>query len=297
MNSRVGFIKKLWTTIVLIVLFSCSSGNDVVLEEVVTPSPGINNFIVELQVLSNEQDITTRGKLSVVSLFVFDSDNHFIEKVDVGKNTILNRRPVELSYPGIDSIRIVAWGGLQGVDVASMKAFGIISNLTVSLKHAKGLADMPGDLFFGQVDLSRPRSESEPVMLTMVRKTSALNLLVVGIPEKFGTTEGVFSFRLKCSYNVYDYKGELTGDAVEYVIPAYVDAGGDLSIDKAIIFPTSCLEIRLYRNAEEVFSVSRNEDGDKIEALVGEQLGVLYDLSDDVYMLHESAWDTIIQFL
>lgn len=310
MKARINLKSSLvvaLATLFAVSFTACSSDSDPVGNDASTTIQGSKDvdktpsdatfFSLKLQAMSDGSDVTTKGQLSDVTLFVFDDNNEFIETIAVEKAAILNRRPIEIPYSGSDRITVIAWGGLKNVDVPAMNMSNLISDLTVSLKQNNGIAHIPGDIFFGQTTLTRPTKADAAATMSVVRKVSSVDLLVTGVADKFGTTEGDFYFKVKSSQSVYTSAGELSGETVEYIIPAYVNAAGNVTVDKSSIFPTSEVEIELYRDDEIVFSISKDKNGKNLSAAAGKQLSICYDLARTYYAVHVASWGTVVQYV
>lgn len=304
MKARSLFSKSLAAAITLLVTMSfasCSSDSDTVAVDAAKTIETIEkttggSFSLKLQALSDGTDITTKGQLSAVTLFVFDEGNDFVQQINVDKATILNRRTIDITCNGSDRITVVAWGGLDNVQVSPLSVSNIISDLSISLKSNKGIAVAPGDVFFGQVTLAR-QTKSDVTTMSVERKVSSVDLSISGVADHFGDTEGEFYVKVKSSKSMYDHTGNLSGELVEYIVPAYVTANGVLKIDKTSIFPASQVELELYKDDNLVFAVSKDKNGNTLSAEAGKQVSVQYNLSRTSYTVHVASYGTVVQFV
>ena len=75
-----------------------------------------------------------------------------------------------------------------------MSKANIISDLQVSLKENNGIANIPSDLFYGQVTLHKNSSTKSTVSneLQIIRKTSIFQLSTKGLIKYLGSNAGNF---------------------------------------------------------------------------------------------------------
>lgn len=102
-----------------------------------------------------------------------------------------------------------------------MSKANIISDLQVSLKENNGIANIPSDLFYGQVTLHKNSSTKSTVSneLQIIRKTSIFQLSTKGLIKYLGSNAGNFEYRIKNTKCSLDYNGNPTGEEVESFSP------------------------------------------------------------------------------
>lgn len=234
-------------------------------------------FSVVLRALDvNGEDLTTKGDVKNVTLFVFDDQGYFVKQVAVEKAQILNRRAIEIACPGNDKITVIAWGGLSdNEELPSMSPVNIISDLQVKIKENNGVAACASDLFYGQVVIQRSSDtkSSDKKELAIQRKVSSVALSTEGLAQDNATYE----YRISKTQDSFDAEGNLTGEEVEYVIPATFNKKGVLVSESTPILPTSNLTVNLYKDGQLIFSAEKDQNGKTLSAKAGKQQNLVFD--------------------
>ena len=284
-----------FAVIVSAVSFSSCSGNDSDLDNILdnsstkttnTPKESDENgiqaeapFSVVLRALNvGGEDLTTKGDVKNVTLFVFDEEGYFVKQMVIEKSQILNRRTIDIACPGNDKITVIAWGGLsENEEFTAMSPANIISDLQVSVKENNGVAASTGDLFYGQIEIKRSSTKSsERSELAIQRKVSSVALSTEGLTQDNSTYE----YRISKSQDAFDANGELTGEEIEYVIPASFNKKGVLVAESSPILPTSNLTVSLYKDGKLVFSAEKDQNGKTLSAKAGKQQNLVFDKND-----------------
>ncbi len=232
-------------------------------------------FSVVLRTLNvGGEDLTTKGDVKNVTLFVFDEEGYFVKQVAVEKSQILNRKTIEIACPGNDKITVIAWGGLsENEEFTAMSPMNIISDLQVKVKENNGVATATGDLFYGQVEIKHSSTKSnDRSELALQRKVSSVSLSTEGLAQDNSTYE----YRISKSQEAFDANGELTGEEIEYAIPASFNKKGVLVADSPIL-PASNLTISLYKDGQLVFSAEKDQNGKNLSAKAGKQQNLVFD--------------------
>ncbi|MCD8269188.1 MAG: FimB/Mfa2 family fimbrial subunit [Parabacteroides sp.] len=232
-------------------------------------------FSVVLRTLNvGGEDLTTKGDVKNVTLFVFDEEGYFVKQIAVEKSQILNRKTIEIACPGNDKITVIAWGGLsENEEFTTMSPMNIISNLQVKVKENNGVATATGDLFYGQVEIKHSSTKSnDRSELALQRKVSSVSLSTEGLAQDNSTYE----YRISKSQEAFDANGELTGEEIEYAIPASFNKKGVLVADSPIL-PASNLTISLYKDGQLVFSAEKDQNGKNLSAKAGKQQNLVFD--------------------
>lgn len=232
-------------------------------------------FSVVLRTLNvGGEDLTTKGDVKNVTLFVFDEEGYFVKQIAVEKSQILNRKTIEIACPGNDKITVIAWGGLsENEEFTAMSPMNIISDLQVKVKENNGVATATGDLFYGQVEIKHSSTKSnERSELALQRKVSSVSLSTEGLAQDNSTYE----YRISKSQEAFDANGELTGEEIEYAIPASFNKKGVLVADSPIL-PASNLTISLYKDGQLVFSAEKDQNGKNLSAKAGKQQNLVFD--------------------
>lgn len=234
-------------------------------------------FSVVLRALDvNGDDLTTKGDVKNVMLFVFDDQGYFVKQVAVEKAQILNRRAIEIACPGNKEITVIAWGGLsENEEIPSMSPVNIISDLQVKIKENNGVAACASDLFYGQVVIQRTSDTKsfDKKELAIERKVSSVALSTEGLTQDNSTYE----YRISKTQDSFDAEGNLTGEEVEYVIPATFNKKGVLVSESTPILPTSNLTVNLYKDGQLIFSAEKDQNGNSLSAKAGKQQNLVFD--------------------
>lgn len=234
-------------------------------------------FSVVLRALDTTgEDLTTKGDVSNVTLFVFDEQGYFVKQIAVEKAEILNRRTIDINCPGNDKITVIAWGGVtDNEEFTAMSPANIISDLEVKIKENDGIAKSASDLFYGQVVITRSTDtkSTDKQEIAIQRKVSSITLTTNGLTQDDSTYE----YRISKSKDSFDANGELTGDEVEYVIPASFNKKGALVAETTPILPTSKLTVELYKDGKLVFSAEKDQKDRELSAKAGKQQNLVFD--------------------
>lgn len=292
---------SLWTLSVVLSFASCSADSDsnAIIDERVpleTEAP----FSVILKAYSENQNVTAKGYVESATLYVFDENNDFYKQMTVTKNQMLQVEPVEISCPGSDKITVVAWAGLsnESEEISNMNRANIISDLQVSLKQNNGVANsLPGDLFYGQITLHRSSTKASAQELKVERKVSSMSIMTKGVTKVFDSKEGNFYYKIKRTKSSFNCNGELTGNDVEYIIPATLNEKGNLSTGTFSILPANDVTIELYRDDILVLSSENVKNSENVAANEGEQTNIVFDLSRNNISINVSDWGTVVQYV
>lgn len=294
-----------FAVIVLMLQAACSpdgfSDNLIGLGNDEAQSLAVAPFSIVLKALDAEgADVTSQGEVKNVTLFVFDAQNDFVEQVSVGESALLQRQSIDIACPGTDALTVIAWGGLsaENVEISSLSQADIISALQIELKRNNGIAHVPGDLFYGLGKVERVTTKGECQELTLQRKVSSVSLITKGLVKYFGTTDGVYKYKVRHTKSAFDYKGDLTGDGVEYVFSASFDKNGRLVTDTQPVLPSSDLVIELFRNDSLLYSAEKNQAGDPFFAVAGKQMNYLFNYDGScTSSVVVTSWGSLVKYV
>lgn len=277
---------------------SCStdSSNDVDTIVTETIEKSESPFSIVLKAKNSEGvDITTKGDVNDVTLFVFDQQDNFVKQINISKSSLLNRSVIDIQCPNTEKITVIAWSGISpnNENISAMSQANIISDLEVSLKSNNGVATHPSDLFHGQTTINRNNTKTNSTNeLVIARKTAIFNLTTKGLDDK----NCEYYYKIKNSKGSLNYQGEISGDEVEYLIPANFDNKGNLVASSQTILPADQVVIELYKNGNLLFSNKNDQKNEILSAKAGKQLDITFkyagDISTNVVI---TDWATIIQ--
>ncbi|KKB52133.1 hypothetical protein HMPREF1212_00274 [Parabacteroides sp. HGS0025] len=256
------------------------------------------SFSVVLKAYSDNKDITVKGDVDQTTLFVFDQNNDFYKQVTLDRTYLLQAKPVEISCPGSKQITVVAWAGLssENEEISTMSQANIISDLQVSLKQNNGVAaTLPGDLFYGQVTLKSASTKSGAETLKIERKVSSISLITKSVIKVLDSKEGNFYYKVKNTKGSFNHNGELTGENIEYIIPATLNAKGNVVAENTTILPASNITVELYKDDKMILSSENVKNLEKVSVNEGELSELTFDLSRNSGNIVVTDWGTVIQ--
>lgn len=236
-------------------------------------------------------DITESGIVSEATLFIFDADNKYLDKVSVNAETIRNRDFIELDYPSSSKLNVVAWGGLAGQnqDVTDAQ---IISDLQVNLQKEGNIANSPDSLYHGTKTVLTRSSEGQTINQEIVirKKVGSVQVRTIGIeyanvPTKAG--EGVdpdnFTYIVDKTPSGFDYQGNEIGDSVSYSPEPFVEeTTGYLETAKSNVIPSDKIGVSLKgSDGKEIYYVDKDNDNEPLKVDVGEDRLIIVQLGED----------------
>ena len=155
-------------------------------------------------------------------------------------------------------------------------------------------AALPGDLFYGQVTLKSTSTKASAETLKIERKVSSISLITKGVIKVLDSREGNFYYKVKKTKASFDHNGELTGEEIEYIIPATMDAKGNVIADNTAILPASDVTIELYKDDNMILSSKNVKNSEKVSVNEGEQSEITFDLSKNNCNIVVADWGTVI---
>ena len=93
----------------------------------------------------------------------------------------------------------------------------------------------------------------------------------------------------------FDHNGKLTGEEIEYIIPATMDAKGNVVADNTAILPASDVTIELYKDDNMILSSKNVKNSEKVSVNEGELSEITFDLSKNNCNIVVTDWGTVIQ--
>ena len=169
-----------------------------------------------------------------------------------------------------------------------------------SLKENNGIANIPSDLFYGQVTLHKNSSTKSTVSneLQIIRKTSIFQLSTKGLIKYLGSNAGNFEYRIKNTKSSLDYNGNPTGEEVEFAFPASFDEKGNLTTETQAIFPAQNITVELYKDGNLIFSSEKDKNGELFAATPGKRTEITFKYSGEVSAnITIADWATVIQHI
>ncbi|MEG1544471.1 MAG: FimB/Mfa2 family fimbrial subunit [Tannerellaceae bacterium] len=299
-NLNSNYCLAVWALMTVLSFVGCSADSDVV-NEVVAPSLR-PSFTVTLKAINAEgEDVTTKGDVSVASLYVFDENNDFVKEISLDKSTLLQRRAVQIDCPDAKQITVVAWGGLSAdnVDVTPMSRANIISDLQVRLKQSNGVAAPASDLFYGQIVLTPTTTKASGQELRIARKVSSISLTTKGLlGDHSAASAATYLYKVKKTKSAFSANGELTGADIEYVFSASFDKNGNLVAPTTPILPATDITVELFKDGKMLFSQKIDQNGENLSVKAGKQLTIVFDgISRNFAEIVVAPWNTVVQYV
>ena len=291
------------TLITMVAFASCSADSDSsygIDDSVINSASSKTEapFSVVLKAYSDNKDITVKGDVDQTTLFIFDQSGDFYKQMTVDRTYLLQAKPIEIACPGSDQITVVAWAGLSGENenISALNQANIISDLQVSLKQNNGVAaSLPGDLFYGQVTLKSTSTKASSETLKIERKVSSVSLITKGIIKMLDSRDGNFYYKIKKTKSSFNHNGELTGEDIEYIIPATMNDKGNVVADNTTILPASDITIELYKDDKMILSSENVKNLEKVSINEGELSELTFDLSRNSGNIVVADWGSVIQ--
>ena len=290
------------TLITMVAFASCSADSDSsygIDDSVINSASSKTEapFSVVLKAYSDNKDITVKGDVDQTTLFIFDQSGDFYKQMTVDRTYLLQAKPIEIACSGSDQITVVAWAGLSGdnENISALNQANIISDLQVSLKQNNGVAaSLPGDLFYGQVTLKSTSTKASSETLKIERKVSSVSLITKGVIKVLDSRDGNFYYKIKKTKSSFNHNGELTGEDIEYIIPATMNDKGNVVADNTTILPASDITIELYKDDKIILSSENVKNLEKVSINEGELSELTFDLSRNSGNIVVADWGTVI---
>ena len=291
------------TLITMVAFASCSADSDSsygIDDSVINSASSKTEapFSVVLKAYSDNKDITVKGDVDQTTLFIFDQSGDFYKQMTVDRTYLLQAKPIEIACSGSDQITVVAWAGLSGdnENISALNQANIISDLQVSLKQNNGVAaSLPGDLFYGQVTLKSTSTKASSETLKIERKVSSVSLITKGVIKVLDSRDGNFYYKIKKTKSSFNHNGELTGEDIEYIIPATMNDKGNVVADNTTILPASDITIELYKDNKMILSSENVKNLEKVSINEGELSELTFDLSRNSGNIVVADWGSVIQ--
>lgn len=256
---------------------------------------------LEVKVVDVEgEDITDKGVIETVSLFVFDHDKLFLKQIDtrVGES-------LRLYFPDQDIINVVSWGNLSdnSVKITELKPGTPMHEAMVSLLEnplpqskaaqttiqsrpaARGIAIPPTDLFYSYDEISLKTGAQISYTLQMNRMVSAMSITMRNLQSYANRYDDNYSLVVRETYNAIDFYGRLTGDKVGYVPKSAFNDKKELIAPMFNLLPSHAegvIEIDIYHEDQLITTVKNDNNGHPLKALQGKVLNVLVDFHMNV---------------
>lgn len=260
-------------------------------------------------------DITSTGEVDRVILFVFNENHQVVDAIELNEAQVTSRQPVpiELSYPGHQSLTFVAWGNVdESVEFPATASVKQLTDLYMRLKltsapksQTRGaIAQSPCDLFHGTLNVPIEYGGLEPAgdqTIVIARKTSQVAISAYGLKRWNQNKEGEYTYELRESNDGYDKDGNLTGSMVGYQPAANMDENGHLHTSRFQTLPTSggkSYTLYILYNGEIIYTADKGSDGKPFVPDVGRLLNIIIDFRAGIGIkVIITPWDQVFQYV
>lgn len=237
-------------------------------------------------------EITEDGVLQSLSLFVFDKDKLFLQRLDahVGE-------PLRIYFPDQDQLHVVSWGNLseKRMEIPPMTKgtpmhesfIRLLENVQpqggkvqVKSPTTRSIALTPDDLFYSYDEISLKTGVQTSYKLKINRSVSAMAITMRNLQGYANRYDENYSLVVRDTYNAIDFYGRLTGSKVGYIPTAAFNDKKELMAPLFNLLPSHAegvIEIDIYHGDELITTVKNDSQGQPLKAEVGKTLNVLVD--------------------
>lgn len=248
-------------------------------------------YKVTLKVLNNNgEEITAAGDVSRTTLFIFDENNQYLDQIKLDKDFIVNKKNIELNYPGHNKLNILGWGNLseEKETVAPLTKGDNISKFQLQLKTDNAIALHPDSLYQGtQVIYLTGTESNKDQEIAIVPKSSQVSIMTYGLLEEGIVTKAEggspddLQYFLYSAENVVDYEGNPVEGEVSYSPDAKFNDENVFTAPYSNTFPFQDVSVALNLKDQEVTSrIDHDDDGRKLTVPPGQQLLIVMRIKD-----------------
>ena len=289
--------------ILISTLISCSSGdsNDIQNEintiDATAKSTANLPYCIKFKVIDSEgNDITTKGDMNNVDIYIFNKENQYCCTINVDKAQIINRKEIYLNYNASDEITAVALGGINAENETVLTP-NTLEDLEISLNNIQGALTNASDLFYGKVKLNRTTTKSDETKeIQMTRKSSTISLNTKNLVKYYGSKSGNYVYKVKNIKKSLNYDGALSGNSGEYSFTGYFNSNDELVTGDQVILGGSEITVELYKDGNLIFSKNLDKNGDMLSIKKGKRVEMYFNYSSNTYAsIYVADWSTLIQ--
>lgn len=239
-----------------------------------------DSYTLKVKAYNNEGGVLTRKDVQDVILYVFDSDYHFVERIDTRVE-----ESVTITTKNKKGLHIVGWGNLGSnlqdytdPEVGTHKDECQVSLLADARRANFALS--PADLFRGEITVGKEERKGETI-LPVYRETGSMTITVRNLKPFAGFDDDNYSVVVRETASAIDFSGSHSGEMVSYAPDGlFVLNSGkeDYYVPPFNKLPSSGLYIDIYHGTRLVVSVSADNAGNAIKVEKGLLTNVLIDL-------------------
>lgn len=247
-------------------------------------------------------DITETGEVKQVALFVFDESGQVVEIFELSAEQVKDRQPIDIRLlsPGHKVLSFVAWANLdEKIDFSSPLTVKQKQDLFVRMKSQQDMAESPGDLFYGKLDVPVEYGgveQGKSYTLPIMRKIASVIIIARNVQRG---DEAILSFVLRESPDTYNADGELSGRLLSYKPTFTFEPAGYMICPIFNTFPAAGGKpyvVDMYRNGQLVQTFTRGADGKEFTPVLGRLLNIIIDVkSEQAVKVVVTPWGVVYQ--
>ncbi len=300
LNSTNWFV-TLFTLITTIALSSCGSAEgDSIIDEKIPLSTDVP-FYITLKAYSGSEDVTSQGRVGNASLYVFDENDNFYTQMTVDKSYLLEAKPIAINCPNSKKITVAVWSGISSdkENISSMSKANILSDLKVSINNENGIAsNQPTDMFYGKtVIYKNATTKAQTQELKIESKVASMAILTKNVATSINDTNATYTYKIKSTKCSYNANGELTGNDIEFVVPAKVGDNGCVVSGTFFIIPSSNITIELVKDGNTILSSKNLQNTENVSVNAGEKTIATFDFTRQNSNLYVANWNSVSQIV
>lgn len=259
---------------VLVLVLVLSSALSGCIREDISVCPIYETFHLRA-VDSGGEDITESGRIDKADLFIFDQNGNFVRKIELTAQEVANRVPLQIST----NESVVAWGNIGNSEKISDITTQAASTVTLVM-DGEGYAAEPGDLFYGEKQLTR--STAKEIIISP--KVARVHVTVRGLAA--GSDNEDYKFEIQQHNNGYTFAGIPTRMAIQSLAEGIFDQTNNFVTPVPInVIHTKPgtgdgIAVKLLdREGNTIVTADKDENGNSISPLEGQMANILIDMS------------------
>lgn len=299
-NSKNWFV-VLFTLVTTIAFTSCgSTEGDSIIDEKIPLSTDVP-FYVTLSAYSGDENITSQGRIENAILYVFDENDNYYTQIAVDKSYLLEAKPIAISCPNSKKITVAVWSGIVAnkENISSMSKANILSDLVVSVNHENGIAKIqPTDIFYGKaVIYKNATTKAQTQELKIESKVASMAILTKNVAKSDNDANAIYTYRIRSTKSSFNANGELTGNDIEFAVPATVGDNGCVVSGTFFIMPSSNVTIELIKNGTTILSSKNFQNTENVSVNAGKKAVVTFDYVKQNSNFYVANWNSVSQIV
>lgn len=243
----------------------------------------------DVRVLNAEgEDITEEGAIWDLSLYVFDKDRLFLERL--GAQIGIS---IPLYFPDQETLHVISWGNLTGEGALLPElakgtpmheaVIRLLDNPVAersSQRVTRSIARCPDDLFYSSEEIAVKTGSPTHYIIRMKPSVSSMAVTMRNLQSYSNRYDENFSLMVRETYNAIDFNARLTGKKVGYVPLSSFNDKKELTTPLFNLLPSQSegmIEIDIYHENELITTVKRDSEGKPLKTQTGRVLNVLVD--------------------